>query len=354
MRNLIIEKSAVKHNASVVKARAGRAMIYANLSGNAWGVGLVELAKLLLEEGINHFAVDCAASAAALRKAGLVEEEILMLRSITDQRELERLMDLNVVCTVGSAEAGAALNTVAQRRATVAEAHILVDCGLGFGGFAAEESEKIVELYHKLTHVAVAGLYTQVQGAYAKESVTAGQLERFQQVVETLHNQGIETGVVHAAGSFALLHYDTSRLDAVRAGSALLGRCRRVKNDGLQTVGRGEAAVEEVRWLPKGHTLGNAKVVTLRRPTRVAILPVGWQHGFGVEPPVTGFWEAVVRFFRGRRRTVRIGDQRVRVLGSIGAAQTILDVTRARCSAGDPVLFDIDPLFARGFEREYR
>ena len=32
----------------------------------------------------------------------------------------------------------------------------------------------------------------------------------------------------------------------------------------------------------------------------------------------------------------------------------VVDVTDLKCSAGDPAVFDIDPLYARGFVREYR
>ena len=55
-----------------------------------------------------------------------------------------------------------------------------------------------------------------------------------------------------------------------------------------------EASLEEVRWLPAGHTVGSEQPVTLRRPTRVGVLPVGYQNGFGVarvrDP---GFWAAI-------------------------------------------------------------
>lgn len=42
------------------------------------------------------------------------------------------------------------------------------------------------------------------------------------------------------------------------------------------------------------------------------------------------------------------------LLGPIGATETLLDVTRLRCSAGDLATFDLDPLFARGMVIEYR
>ena len=174
-------------------------------------------------------------------------------------------------------------------------------------------------------------------------------------MVEAIRAAGFETGVVHAAGSYALLHCADARLDGVRAGSALLGRCRRVHGDGLYRVGYGEVGIEETRWLPKGHTVGSARPVVLRRPTRVAVLPVGYQNGFGVERPrASGFW-ALWRWWRqSRQRTVRIGNQRARIIGSIGATETILNVTDVKCSAGDVATFDLDPLYARGVHIEYR
>ena len=350
MRTLIIERNALKNNITVIKKAVGRSYIYANLSADAYGAGAVEVAKVLRDEGIGRFAVDDTATAVALRKAGLVEEEILMLRSLSDKKELETLLDHNVVCSIGNLEAGMALNALASARATVAEAHIQVDCGTGFGGFAAEEPERIVSIYDSFPNVAVSGVYTQVR---SRQNV-AGQLELFANTVEQLHKAGYETGTVHAAGSYALLHHDMSHLDAVRAGSALLGRCRRERGDGLQTVGHGEASVDAIRWLPKGHTVGGSRPVVLKRATRVAIIPVGYQNGYGVLPPVNSLWGAIRRFFRNRRRTVRLGGQKVRVLGTIGGVETLLDVTQVKCSEGDRAVFDINPMFARGFKREYR
>ena len=289
MNTLVIEKSALKNNISLVKEQAGASYIYANLSGDGYGAGAVPLSKLLRDEGIRRFCVDSADTAAALRKAGLVDEEILMLHSTSDREVLEKLSDLNVVCSVGTLEAGMALNALAESRATVIEAHLQIDCGMGFGGFPAEEPEKIVSVIRNLPNVAFSGVYTQLSSGRAMDT----QLAAFQQAVDDIHAAGCETGLVHAAGSYAMLHSDLAHLDAVRAGSILLGRCARSRNDGLITVGYGETTVDSIRWLPRGHTLGNEKKVTLRKPARVAVLPVGYQHGFGVDRPAVTLWEAI-------------------------------------------------------------
>ena len=266
MKTLVIEREAVKNNIGVIKERAGEAVIYAVLTGDGQGAGLVELARLLREEGIGRFAVSEPAEAAALRRAGFVEEEILMLRPTVDRAELEQLIDLNVVCTVGSADTGMALNGAAEARSTVVEAHIQIDTGMGFGGFLADEPEKILSVYRNLPNVAVSGICTQLHARKKGGEDLAARLGQFHRVVEAIRAAGFETGVVHAAGSYALLHCADARLDGVRAGSALLGRCRRVHGDGLYRVGYGEVGIEETRWLPKGHTVGSARPVVLRRP----------------------------------------------------------------------------------------
>ena len=355
MRKLVLEKAAIKQNLAVIKERAGSAAIYGVLTGDGGGVGVAAMAKLLRDEGIGRFAVDEVSQAEKLRKSGFVDEEILMLRSTTDREELERLIDLNVVCTVSSVDTGLALNALAENRSTVAEAHIQVDTGLGFGGFLVGEPEKILLAYRSLPNVALSGIYTQLHAAKAGDPQARTQLELFHQVLEIIHSQGFETGVVHAAGSYSLLHDEEARFDAVRAGSAVLGRCRRTRDDGLKTVGFGEAPLTEVRWLPKGHTVGRNKPILLKKPTRVAVLPVGYENGYGVmRPQETGFWAALRRWQREKNRTVRIGDRRARLLGPIGAAETLIDVTELKCTAGDLAAFELDPLYARDFQIEFR
>lgn len=355
MKVLVIEKQAIKKNITVLKRRADKAAIYAVLTGDAHGAGLVEVARLLRDEGIVRYAVSEAADAAALRKAGLVEEEILMLRATTDREELEKLLDLNVVCTIGSADTGMALNGVAEKRSTVVEAHIQIDTGMGFGGFLTDEVEKILSVYRNLPNVAVSGMYTQIHTTGVKEQDVIEQLDEFSQTVKAVQSAGFETGIVHAAGSCALMRYDFARMDAVRVGTALLGRCCRTKNDGLQKVGWGEASIDDIHWLPKGHTVGNETMVRLRRPTRVAVIPVGYQNGFGVERVrEDGFFAMWRRRRAAARRTVRIDGQKVKVIGRIGAMETVLDVTDVRCGAGDIAQFELDPLFAKGMIREYR
>ena len=223
MRKLVIEKAAVRANMAVVRKRAAGAALYGVLTGDGGGAGLVPLARMLRDEGVGRFAVGSVEEAQELREAGFVDEEILMLRATVDREELERLVDLNVVCTISSVDTGLALNAVAENRSTVAEAH----------GFLVGEPEKILLAYRSLPNVALSGIYTQLHTSPSgKGQEVDAQLKQFHRVLDAIHAAGFETGLVHAAGSYALMHFDAARLDAVRAGSVLLGRCRRTQGDG--------------------------------------------------------------------------------------------------------------------------
>ncbi len=401
VKRLILEKEAIKKNLAVIRKRAGSSVIYAVLTGDAYGAGLVEMAKLLRDEGIGRFAISEPDEAEKLRKAGFVDEELLMLRSTTNREELEKLMDLNVICTIGSYDAGVALNGIAEGRATVVEAHIQVDTGMGFGGFLklmdlnvictigsydagvalngiaegratvveahiqvdtgmgfggflSSEPDKILSMYRYLPNVAISGIYTQIHSAAGGKRGAQLQLDEFQMVLNAVTDAGFETGTVHAAGSTALMRYELEPLGAVRVGSAILGRNLGGGNH-LTKVGYGEAALEEITWLPKGHTVGNDKIITLNRPTRVAVLPVGYQNGFGVGVSRgPGLWAVLLRWWKGRKAYVQIGAQRAPIIGKVGAIETLVDVTDLKCNSGDIARFEIDPLFARGFTKELR
>ncbi len=354
MRKLVLDKAAIKKNLFIVKEKAGEASIFGVLSGDGGGAGTLEMARLLRDCGVRRFAVREYRDARILRDNGFVDEDILMLTSTTQRERLEKLLDLNVIFTISSVDTGLALNALAENRSTVVEAHIQVDSGLGFGGFLVGEPEKILLCYRSLSNVALSGIYTQVLSAPRQKNAKQ-QLDIFREVMTQIHTAGYETGTVHAADSHALLHYESARMNAVRAGSILLGRCRGAEKTDLRAVGFGEAPLSECRWLPRGHTVGCGRSVTLRRPTRVAVIPVGYHHGFGIQRPRNnGLLALLQRWRSGQNQYVRIGGQRAKIIGQIGAEETVVDVSDLKCAAGDIATFDLDPIFAKGFQREYR
>ena len=351
MKNLVIDKKAIKANLAAVKTRARGAQIWADLTGDAFGMGLVTTAKLLREEGVRCFAVSDPRDADALRAAGFTEETLMMLRSTADEKELADLMDLGVVCTVGSYEAAVVLNALAEARKTVCEVQIKIDTGLGRYGFIATETEKIASIYRYMPNLAVVGVFSTYAQSWKSKKTTLQQLESFKSVLSTLHSMGYETGLASISDSAALFRYDFDLMDAVRVGTAFSGRVAGGAAPGLTRVGAIEAGLEEVGWFPKGHRVGN---VVLKKPARLAVVSVGYYHGFNIARREQG--QSLLDLIRSRKKhpTVKMGDQKLKIVGEVGMMHTILDVTDLKCQVGDVVTMDVDPVNVKGIPRIYR
>lgn len=350
LKNLVIDKSAIKSNLQTVKSRAKGVELIADLSSDAYGMGLVATAQLLRDEGVRAFAVSDPKDAEKLRNAGFIEEKLMMLRSTADSEELTKLIDLNVICTVGSYDAAVVINGIAEERSTVCEVQIKIDTGLGRYGFIATETDKIASIYRYMPNLAVVGMFSTYSESWKSEKVTRAQFHTFKEVTDKLRGMGFDVGQLHIADSAALFKYDFGRFDAVRIGTALSGRVAGGAVPGLIKVGYIEAGIEEVGWFPKGHRVGPA---ALRKPARLAVLSVGAYHGFSVERPdyERSLLDVVRHWFR--KPSVRIGGQRARVMGSIGLEHTIVDVTKIDCAVGDAAILDVDPVNVKGLPVVY-
>ena len=351
MKNLVIDTRIIKNNLQTVKNKAGNASIYADLSGDAFGLGLLRTAKLLRDEGIRNFVVSDPKDAKTLRDNGFYDERIMMLRSTADAHEIAELLDLNVICTVGSYDAAVAINGIAESRRNVCEVQIKIDTGLGRYGFSPEETEKIASIYKYMTSLAVVGIFSTFSDSWKSRKRTEAQLTKFMGVLEKLHKMGYETGPAHICDSAALFKYNFGKLDAIRIGEALSGRIPGKSIKGIGRVGYIEAGIEEVGWFPKGHRAGGGK--PLKNAAKLAVIAVGYYHGYGVVRPEED--KTIFDTMRNRRRRlyVRIGKQKAKVVGQVGMMHTIIDVTKIDCTVGDVVKMDVDPVNVKGMGRVY-
>ena len=356
MQAYIIEKAALEKNVQILLQKAAGKTVWGVVKGNGYGLGAGAFAQLLADYGIYHFAVTALAEARALYGVGL--SPILMLRGTNDEAELDELMDMEVICTIGSWADAQAIDRVAARRGAVAKAHLKIDTGMGRYGFLPEEADRAAAVYATFPHIAVTGVYTHFHTA-GNRQVTQQQYAAFQQVLTYLRAQGCETGMVHCCNSLAFWHYPQMHCDAVRLGSALLGRVGYAQQAGLTRLGYVQAEVEELRRLPKGHNVGYGGDCKLKRNTVIAIVGVGYFHGFAVERGYDVFrprdcLRSMGRYLKymlhRRRLTVTIAGQQCPVLGHVGMVNLVADVTGVACKLHDPVIVQVNPLDLKGID----
>lgn len=362
MRAYVVEKETLQSNIRAILQRAGDVPVWAVLKGNGYGLGIVSFAKMLREQGVTRFCVTELREAKALRQAGFTEEAILILQPTVEREVLEQLLDLHVICTVSSRDDAVVLNGIANEKDMVAEAHIKIDVGMGRYGFLPKEMDKILSIYEYMDGIAVSGIYTHFPMAFCSEKKTREQFEQFTYVLDQIAGRGFETGTPHCCNSAAFFRWKDMHLGGVRIGSAWLGRIN-VRGHNLRRVGYCVARVQEIHWVKRGGTTGYGGVWRAKKPTRLAAVPVGWYHGFGVEygrdsfrfrDCVRGSLSLLKAFLQRKKLTVRIGDHRCPVRGHVGMLHCMVDVTDVDCHAGDPVLIDINPLVQKGMDVVFR
>ena len=359
MKAYVVEREAVAHNIAQIRKWAGDAAVWAVLKGNGYGLGAGAMAALCWENGIRRFAVTEPSEARDIRESVGPGAEILMLRATTDLSELQILIDLQVILTLGSREDAQILADLDQP----CRVHLKVDTGMGRYGFLTTEGEAVRQALAAAPKVTVAGVYTHFHSAFLEERITRQQFARFSAFCDQLEAEGLSLGERHCCNTSAFLRFKDMHLSGVRVGSGLLGRVAVPNTLGLQPVGWAEASIEELRALPRGHTVGYGAATTLKRDTRCAVVPVGYYHGFTLQRG-TDVWRAkdCVRgilhnlklLLRPKHLTVRVGDSRARTLGHVGMLHTCVDVTDLPCQVGDLVRLEINPLHLKGLPVEYR
>ena len=360
MKRYLVESAAIRQNLETLKKRAGKARLFAVVKGNGYGLGLVPLAAICRDAGVDTFCVTEVSDAKQLRGAGFTQQ-ILMIRPTCDVDEVHQLLDLDVVLTVSSQDDAAVLNGIATQRKQKVKAHIEIDTGMGRYGFLPGEMDKLLHIYSYMDGLDLCGIYTHFHSAFCNKKATDLQMVCFRSVIRQLQEKGFDVGICHCCNSAGLLRFPNYAMDAVRVGSALLGRVH--GGHGLKRVGYCETQVEELKWLPKGHTTGYGAGWKAKRPTRVAILPVGWYNGFGCEMgnDLFRFRDCLRRIAAslrtmlfGKAYYVTINGKRCKVLGHIGMLHTAADVSGIQCSLGDMARVEINPLMQKGLDVEWR
>lgn len=362
MKQLVVDSARIAANLDKIKDKA-RSEIIAVLKANGYGLGLRQLADLLRARGIRRFAVTEPSDAVALRDYGFSDEEILVLRSTACEEDIRLILRACATATIGSYDAAVALNGIAEKEGISCDVHIKIDTGMGRYGFEPGETERIISVFRFMTNLNITGMFTHFPTAFANKKKTLEQYNSFLDTVAKIRAAGFDPGMLHAANTSALFYCNLPPLDAVRVGSAISGRCVAKGDFGLQKTGRLECTVSEVRWLAKGHSVGYGAAYVTNRPTKIAVLPVGYSDGFMMEK-MNDTWRfrdclrtiasAGFRIFRKKYAYVYINGKKCKVLGHVGLNHTVADVTEIECSAGNPAFLDVQPMLVpAGIPRKY-
>lgn len=284
------------------------------VKADAYGHGAIPVAKALEGMGADYLAVACLEEAEELREGGICMP--ILILGVTPPECTGELLKYGLTQTVACWEDGLAYARAAEGEGSILTVHIKMDTGMGRLGFDWEEAEGRVRELMDLPGLEVEGLFTHFAAADGDEEFTMEQFTRFLTVTDGLAQAGLRPRICHCAASGAVLHYPCTHMDMVRPGIALYGHMPGDEMEGLcdlRPVMTLKTRVAALRELPEGATVSYGRTHTLRRPSRVAVLPVGYGDGFSR--------------LLSNRATVLVGGVKCPVLGRVCMDMTMVDVT---------------------------
>jgi alanine racemase len=328
-----VDLAALKHNFAQVRSAVPEATrVMAVVKGNGFGHGGIEPARAFIEAGADALAVTRLEEALPIREAR-IESPILLfapIQAANAEIAVEAALDLTV-CEVELAQA---ISSAAERVGKIARVWIKVDTGMGRLGVLPDAAPALLASVQELPSVSIAGIYTHFATAMEADlSRTRAQAGVFGKLLDSLRANGTDFGIASAANSAAILRLPESHLDMVRPGTLLYGQypSPAVPHSlDLRPTWKLKARVCQVRDLPKGSRVGYGGEFTTTRPTRTAVIPVGYADGFTLVPEGQIYRQSALKFAAKKARrslVVEIRGQRAPVLGRVAMQTTVLDVT---------------------------
>ena len=359
MTRFTIDTQDILHNYNLIASKTG-ALVIPMLKADCYGLGAKKVMELLHREcGTSLFAVSRLEEALSLLWDGC---ELLLCSCYHDEGSLQKIIENKITFAVDSLGQARRANEIAKKLELTANVHVKIDTGFGRFGFMPGNLADIKELY-KLEAVRVRGIFSHFSSAFSNEAATDKQFELFRSVVDKLKESGYDTGIAHIANSSAALKSDRYHLDAVRIGSALLGRVPFKTDAPLKRVGEFKTEIADIRTLRKGSNVGYGNVFTLKRDTRVAVLCTGSADGVLIKKDydtyrvfdILRYGFAVLKMLvRDNRLSVRVNGKPAKTVGRIALTHTMVDVTDVDCKCGDEVTIALSPLYiSPNVEREY-
>lgn len=265
----IIYNNNIRHNIREIKSKIGKTNIIGVIKGDAYGHGIVDVAKICVEEGINKFCVGSIEEGITLREIGIDKEILLLLPPSRDN--IKKLIEYNLTPTVYNISHLILIN-VNKFKLPI---EIEIDTGIGRSGCKNEMFYKMIE-YIKENNMNLRAIYTHL---YDKNNYynCKNQLDEFKK-----YKCDIEGVKYHIGGAYAICHGSEFLLDEIRLGIGLFGLADMTAiGCNLKPVLELKSKICDIIDLKKGDRIGYHKnEIIFKNDCKLAILNIGYTHGY--------------------------------------------------------------------------
>lgn len=345
-----IDTDALRHNTlQVMSLLKPPCRLLAVVKADAYGLGAVECARVLLESGVSMLGVTLVEEGRELREAG-IDAPILVFAPPTEN-DTKSLIEYDLTATVTDLESAREIAAAARERGRQAKVHVKIDTGFGRLGVTAQDAAELIAGLLNLPGLVVEGVYSHAAsgGPFLKT-----QADVFADVCRAIQAAGWDIPLRHFCNSMGTLLYPQLHYDMVRVGTLLYGQIP----DGCPPVievhdpWKVKARILQVREMPAGSRIGYGRGFRLRRNRVLAVVGTGYSDGLAlapVRPPegwlelIKGVGKLVLGFGHHYQGPVSayVRGKRVPLVGRLSMQLAVVDVTEAvPVQKGQEVLLD--------------
>ena len=278
---VIVNLDRLSGNLRAIRTHVG-VPVMGVIKANAYGHGLVPVARHLQAQGIDQLGVAFVEEGIALRRAG-INVPILVMGGIFGPQAAQFIGN-GLEITVSSLDKLRQVEAAAESLGRQAVVHLKVDTGMERIGVHSETCGAFIEAAVASRWCEVRGVYSHLACADDPDSAMTGlQLERFLHACSHFDRLGAAMPVRHLANSGGVLHFPATHLDLVRPGILLYGVMPDPASRPTIDVRPALSLVSQVVYFKvvgAGRSVSYGATWTAGGDTRVATIPIGYGDGF--------------------------------------------------------------------------
>lgn len=261
-------------NLNTVKKFTEPAQVMAVVKANAYGHGLVEIARSLKDQ-VAFLGVSSLYEVLELKEHG-IETPIFLFGRLFGQ-EIAAAVKSGVTLSLSSLEEAQEVSQTAAALKSEVAVHLKVDTGMGRLGIPVRDALPIIEKIAVLPALRLEGIYTHFPNAETADGFMESQYEQFSVLVQELEMRGLSFKWRHAANSAGCLRLKNPVLNLVRPGLILYGIS---PSGNVQPVLQLKSRIMLLKRLLPGDSVGYGRDFKITEPSTIATLPIGYSHGY--------------------------------------------------------------------------
>ncbi|OGP13512.1 MAG: alanine racemase [Deltaproteobacteria bacterium RIFCSPLOWO2_02_FULL_50_16] len=321
-----IDCKALRHNFRQIVARLHPDQnILSVVKSNAYGHGGPQVARILVEEGCSFLGVGTIDEGRALREAGVRVPILVLLGDIGGG--YQELLHHQLIPVIQDFDTFCKFENWLNQNNKKSSFHLKVDTGMTRLGFLPDELLSKASVLSRSSVLKIQGVMSHLIDATDVER-TGSQQEAFDHCLQILRKNGVQPQFIHLANSVATIEDRFSQYNMVRPGIVLYGvlpHPRLQEFVSLKPIMTWKTKVINVKEVPAGTVVSYNATFKTRRPSRIAVLPVGYADGYPRR--------------LSNRAHVLIRGRKAPVVGIVCMDLTMVDVTEiGSVSIGDEVV----------------